>query len=178
MISNSITLFRLALLAPLFWLLLGGGGWAAAAIYLAAGLLDVVDGQVARRLHESSRLGGFLDLVGDRLLTLAMVVGLAVGGALSGWTAVAAAVLVGRCLVVASLNEALAADGPLAGARLEPAKVALQFAGLALLAAPDFTAAGVASRGVGGVLIGLSALLALATLADYLRTGVERLRSR
>jgi cardiolipin synthase len=175
MISNTITLFRIALIAPLFWLLLGGSGWAAVGVYLTAGLLDVVDGQVARRLGETSKIGAMLDLIGDRLLTFAMVLGLAVGGALQGWVAVAAAILAGRCFVVATLNEALGPERKVGGSRLEAVKIACQFSGLSLLAAPAFTLAGVASGLAGGVLVGVSALLTLVTVAAYLRTGVARL---
>jgi cardiolipin synthase len=176
MISNSITLFRIALIAPLFWLLLTNAGWPAVAVYLAAGLLDVVDGQVARRLNEISRLGAMLDLMGDRLLTFAMVLGLAVAGALDGWVAVAAAVLAGRCFVVATLNEALGPDGKVGGAKLEAAKIACQFAGLALLAAPGFPVGPIQSTDIGGGLVIASALLTLVTLLGYLRTGLARLR--
>ncbi|WGM40872.1 CDP-alcohol phosphatidyltransferase family protein [Caulobacter sp. NIBR1757] len=177
MISNTITLFRIALIAPLFWLLISNAGWPAVAVYLAAGLLDVVDGQVARRLNETSRLGAMLDLVGDRLLTFVMVLGLAVAGALDGWVAAAAAVLAGRCFVVATLNEALGNENKVGGSKLEAAKIACQFAGLALLAAPGFPLGPVQSMDVGAALTILSALLTLITVFGYLRTGLARLRS-
>ena len=175
MISNAITLFRIALIAPLFWLLLTNAGWPAVAVYLAAGFLDVVDGQVARRLNETSRLGAMLDLMGDRLLTFVMVLGLAIAGALDGWVAVAAAVLAGRCFVVATLNEALGAD-KVGGAKLEALKIACQFAGLALLAAPAFPLGPLQSSSLGGGLVVVSALLTLVTVFGYLRTGLARLR--
>lgn len=176
MISNGITLFRIALIAPLFWLLTTRAGWPAVAVYLAAGLLDVVDGQVARRLNETSRLGAMLDLVGDRLLTFCMVLGLAIAGALQGWVAVAAAVLAGRCFVVATLNEALGPDRKVGGSKLEAVKIACQFAGLSLLAAPAFALGGVGSRLAGGGLVAVSALLTMITVAGYLRAGLPRLR--
>lgn len=176
MISNAITLFRIALIAPLFWLLMANAGWPAVAVYLAAGLLDVVDGQVARRLNETSRLGAVLDLIGDRLLTFVMVLGLAIAGALDGWIAVAAAVLAGRCFVVATLNEALGPDGKVGGSKLEAAKIACQFAGLALLAAPGFPLGPVQSSTLGGGLVVVSAVLTLVTLFGYLRAGLARLR--
>lgn len=176
MISNTITLFRIALIAPLFWLLMTNAGWPSVAVYLAAGLLDVVDGQVARRLNETSRLGAMLDLVGDRLLTFNMVLGLAIAGALDGWVAVAAAVLAGRCFVVATLNEALGPDARVGGSKLEAAKIAGQFAGLALLAAPGFPIGPIQSTDVGGALTIASAFLTLVTVFGYLRTGLARLR--
>ncbi|MDB5469911.1 MAG: hypothetical protein JWR84_1471 [Caulobacter sp.] len=177
MISNAITLFRIALIAPLFWLLTINAGWPAVAVYLTAGFLDVVDGQVARRLNETSKLGAMLDLVGDRLLTFTMVLGLAVAGALQGWVAVAAAILAGRCFVVATLNEALGPDQRVGGSKLEAIKIACQFAGLSLLAAPGFPLGPVQSFALGGWLVGVSALLTLVTVAGYLRAGLARLRA-
>lgn len=176
MISNAITLFRLALVAPLFCLLMNGGGWAAVAVYLAAGLLDVVDGKVARALNETSRFGAMIDLMGDRLLTFSAVLGLALAGKLVGWVAVAAAILAGRCFVVATLNEALGPDARTGGSRLEVVKIAAQFAGLSLLMAPSFAMGWWRSVDVGAVLTGVSAVLTLVTVAGYLRTGLSRLK--
>lgn len=108
MISNSITLLRIALIAPLFWLLsLDGYPWIALGLYLLAGLLDVVDGRVARALGEVSPFGAMLDLIGDRLLTLGAVGGLIAGGGLSGAWAALGLLLIARDLVVAGFEVAL-----------------------------------------------------------------------
>ena len=50
--------------------------WAIAALAVA-GLSDFVDGHLARRLGQTSDLGRMLDPAADRLLTVAVVVGLA-----------------------------------------------------------------------------------------------------
>jgi phosphatidylglycerophosphate synthase len=110
MISNSVTSLRILLLAPLYVLLVNAGGqpigWWALVVFLLAGLTDIADGFLARRLNEVSAAGAMLDLTADRLLTLTVVAGLVVGGALGGWSALAGVILIARDVIVSSLNEA------------------------------------------------------------------------
>src|SRR6185295_17924838 len=98
MLSNSITIFRTLLTLPLFAILAFGAGehrLTALALFLGAGLLDMVDGKVARARNETSAFGGMIDLIGDRLLTFAAVVGLIAGGGLTGFDVIAGAVFGG-----------------------------------------------------------------------------------
>ncbi|WP_300390556.1 CDP-alcohol phosphatidyltransferase family protein [Henriciella sp.] len=108
MISNTVTLFRIGLTVPLFLLLATDGpGLLALLLFLGAGLLDVADGKIARALGESSRLGAFIDLAGDRLLTLSAVMGLIASESLSLVGVLAGTILVARCAIVATAGEAL-----------------------------------------------------------------------
>ena len=165
MISNTITIFRTLLTIPLFALLaFGGNAWIALALFLGAGLLDMVDGKVARARNETSAFGAMIDLVGDRLLTFAAVLGLIVGDVLEGVHVVAGIVLIARDLIVASLNEALPGKlGPRVGA-LEKVKIAAAFAALTLLIAPT----GFAQQQVFGLgALWLAAALTVATVVGY-----------
>ncbi len=178
MISNAVTLFRMSLVLPLFYLLAtGGAGWLALGLYLGAGLLDVVDGKLARGLGESSALGAMLDLVADRLLTLAAVAGLIVHGDLSLPAASAAVFLVARCNIVASFGEALAARAALVPSRFEYPKIALTFAGLGLAMAPLDLVPGtqISLPPVAEALIMLAAALTAVTLFGYARQAVRAL---
>jgi phosphatidylglycerophosphate synthase len=167
MVSNAITSFRTLLTLPLFALLAFGGGaygWAPLALFLGAGLLDMVDGKVARARNEVSAFGAMLDLVGDRLLTFSAVFGLIVGGTLSGVHVIAGLVLVARDLIVASLNEALPGKlGPRVSA-FEKVKIIAAFAGLTLLIAPPVFAA---QAPVGTWTLWLAAALTLLTVIGY-----------
>ncbi|HYD27859.1 CDP-alcohol phosphatidyltransferase family protein [Brevundimonas sp.] len=168
MLPNLITGVRLLALVPLYVLVAHGGEparGAALALFLLAGASDVVDGWLARRMGLSSAFGAFLDLIADRLLTLAAVVGLIAAGHLPGVWAAAGLLLVVRDLVVAGLNETFAGLG-IRVTTAEKAKVALQFLGLALLIAPAGVEAQVwAGRGA----LGLSALLAAILTVGYVR---------
>jgi len=73
-LANKITLFRLLLIPPFCALVFAYGPAAtglrlvALAVYLAAALSDMLDGWVARRFHQQTRLGKRLDPLADKLL--------------------------------------------------------------------------------------------------------------
>jgi CDP-diacylglycerol--glycerol-3-phosphate 3-phosphatidyltransferase len=172
MIPNIITSLRILLLFPLFGLLATGAlewRWAALACFLLAGLTDVLDGWLARKLNQTSALGAILDLIADRLLTLAAVAGLMLAGGLGPLAAVAGVVLLVRDIVVSALNEALPGKLAIRVSMLERFKIALQIVGLALLIAPPvFTLGGIVGQyELGELCLLVSAAMALATLADY-----------
>lgn len=99
-IPNVLSMVRL-LGVPLFlWLLLDGDhDLAAVAVVAVGGLTDFLDGYLARRLNQRSRLGQFLDPIADRLYILATLVGLSVRGIVPWWLVV---ILVARdvCVLV------------------------------------------------------------------------------
>jgi cardiolipin synthase len=64
-----------------------------AGLVAIAGLTDVLDGWVARRLNAESRWGALIDPLADRIFVLAATLALVASGAL---TALAAAVLLAR----------------------------------------------------------------------------------
>ncbi len=67
-LPNAITLSRMVMVLPLWWLLARGEyGWALALAALA-GFSDALDGVLAKRFGWQSRLGGLLDPVADKLL--------------------------------------------------------------------------------------------------------------
>jgi cardiolipin synthase len=87
-VPNALSFLRL-LGVPLFlWLVLGpeADGWALGVLMLS-GVTDYLDGYLARRLDQASRLGQILDPVADRLYILAVVVGLAVRDIIPWWVA-------------------------------------------------------------------------------------------
>ena len=77
-LPNKITLFRIALIPPFLALLLqyrrieaGHGEWLryiALAVFTVATITDAVDGYVARKFHQRTQLGAFLDPLADKLL--------------------------------------------------------------------------------------------------------------
>jgi cardiolipin synthase len=71
----------------------------AAVLYLAAGLTDVVDGWIARRTGQVTRLGTVLDPIVDIVFNLAVILGLGAAGFLPVWVLIAGAVRYGLLLV-------------------------------------------------------------------------------
>lgn len=100
-LANQLTALRAAFL-PLLLYLLWLGHWAwALGVYAVLGLSDVIDGAVARRRHEESKLGFVLDPFVDILFHLGVLISLAAVGVLSWFTGTLVAVryllLLGGC---------------------------------------------------------------------------------
>lgn len=92
--ANQVTVSRAYLAAPAFAYAQEPVFFMPLALTVAlAGLTDLVDGTVARRLGATTRLGGALDPVVDGIFFGALAIGLAVGFAYPAWLA---AVVIGR----------------------------------------------------------------------------------
>jgi cardiolipin synthase len=84
-LANGLTALRIVL-APVFLLLyVQGDRVRALAAFAAAASTDVLDGLVARALHQRTRLGAFLDPIADKLLAACALVALAATGRLPWW---------------------------------------------------------------------------------------------
>lgn len=88
-IPNIISLVRLAGVPLFLWLVLGpeADAWALGVLMLS-GVTDWLDGYLARKLNQTSKLGQVLDPVADRLYILAVVIGLAWRDIIPWWLAV------------------------------------------------------------------------------------------
>lgn len=87
-LANQVTLSRAHLAGPaLVYSLLPSRLVELAAVVSLAGLSDVVDGAIARRLGSPTRLGGGLDPVVDGVFFGAVAIGLSLGGAYPWWLA-------------------------------------------------------------------------------------------
>jgi cardiolipin synthase (CMP-forming) len=83
-LPNVVTSVRLVLIPVFVWLLVRPHhrGWFPAAVLLAAlGATDWVDGQLARRMDQVSRLGKVLDPTADRALLATATIGILAVGA-------------------------------------------------------------------------------------------------
>ena len=89
-LPNVLSLARLAGVPVFLWLVLvpEADGWALLLLMLS-GITDYLDGYLARRLDQYSRLGEILDPVADRLYILAVVIGLALRDIIPWWVAIA-----------------------------------------------------------------------------------------
>ena len=84
-IPNLVTLARLFSVPLVIWLLTANQVAAAFWVFVAAGLSDAVDGFIAKRFGQSSRLGGYLDPVADKALLVSVYVALAIQGLIPNW---------------------------------------------------------------------------------------------
>lgn len=88
-VPNLLSFARLLGIPIFLWLVLGpeADGWALA-VLMISGVTDYLDGYLARRLDQYTRLGEVLDPVADRLYILAVVIGLALRDVIPWWVAV------------------------------------------------------------------------------------------
>lgn len=107
-LPNCLSFVRLALV-PVFLVLLIGGDYVPALITLViSSVTDFLDGVIARRFNQISRLGQLLDPAADRLFIFATLVGLAVQQIVPWWLVLA---IVGRDVVLVVLGVVLANHG-------------------------------------------------------------------
>ncbi len=87
-VPNQLTFLRLGFL-PLFIILIlyGQYTWALAVLIVAA-LTDGLDGLLARRLHQKSALGAYLDPIADKLLLSSSFFVLALKAKIKWWLAI------------------------------------------------------------------------------------------
>lgn len=97
-VPNLLSFLRL-LGVPLFlWLILGphADGWAIV-VLIFAGISDYLDGKIARKWNQISRVGQLLDPLADRLYIFATLLGLLIRGIIPWWIVI---VLVGRDVIL------------------------------------------------------------------------------
>src|SRR6201991_1277229 len=82
--------------------------WVALAIFIAAGITDVLDGYVARTYGQQSSFGRMLDPIADKLLVSSCLLMLAAEETIRGWSLLASVVILCREVLVSGLREYLA----------------------------------------------------------------------
>jgi cardiolipin synthase len=175
--ANILTLSRIAaipLVVACFWLDRGWSQWLSMILFVAAGVTDWFDGYFARRYHQISRLGRFLDPIADKLLVAAALLMLVDSGPLSGVHVLAALIILAREILVSGLREFLAElRVGLPVSQLAKWKTAVQMAAIAFLLVGDAASPVVTKLGLW--LIWIAAGLTLVTGYDYLRTGLRHM---
>ncbi|TXK17725.1 CDP-alcohol phosphatidyltransferase family protein [Homoserinibacter sp. GY 40078] len=107
-IPNLLSLVRLVLIPVFLWLLTAARYEWALAVIVISSVTDFVDGWIARRFDQVSRIGQLLDPAVDRLFIFSTLIGLAWHEFLP-WTLVA--VIVARDVALACLGVVLANHG-------------------------------------------------------------------
>ena len=82
----------------------------AAMIFVLAAITDWLDGYLARRFKQMTKLGAFLDPVADKLIVAVALV-MVVGEHISGLLVIPAAIIVGREIAISALREWMAELG-------------------------------------------------------------------
>ncbi len=108
-VPNVLSVLRLVGIPVFLWLVLvpEADGWAVL-LLMASGVTDYLDGVIARRTGQISRLGQLLDPLADRLYVIATLLGLGLRGIVPWWLV---ALLLGRDLVLAATLPVLRRHG-------------------------------------------------------------------
>ena len=176
-LPNLLMLSRIVaipLVVACFWLDRGWAQWLSAGLFALACITDWFDGYFARRYHQISRFGRFLDPIADKLLVAAALVMLVKNGQLSDINVLAALIILAREILVSGLREFLAElHVSLPVSQLAKWKTGAQMGAITFLLLGD--AAPPLVGQIGLALIWVAAALTLVTGYDYLRTGLRHM---
>jgi CDP-diacylglycerol--glycerol-3-phosphate 3-phosphatidyltransferase len=110
-LANRLTLIRI-ILVPVFMLFLlikiEYGEYIAAAIFVLAALTDSLDGYIARKHNQITKLGKLMDPLADKLLITAALISLVQMDKISAWIAT---IIIAREFVVTGLRSVAASEG-------------------------------------------------------------------
>jgi len=119
-IPNCLTFFRVAAIPMIVAIQLSEleyANWYNAVLFTLAGISDALDGYLARKWNQTSKLGAFLDPVADKLLVCTMLILVATdpfvrASVLSNWVFILAIlIIIGREILVSALREWMAELG-------------------------------------------------------------------
>jgi len=107
-VPNVLSFIRLALVPVFLVLIIAGEDRLALIVLVVSSVSDYLDGVIARRFRQISRLGQLLDPAADRAFIFAALIGLAIRDVIPWWLVV---VIVGRDLMLVVLGVVLANHG-------------------------------------------------------------------
>lgn len=197
-LPNTLTwlrIFAIPLVIVLFYLPYGWADPAAGLLFGLAGITDSLDGYLARRLGQTSRLGAFLDPVADKLIVaVALVLIVSKDPPALEWLrpeslrailVLTAIVIIGREIAISALREWMAEIGQRGKVKVSQVgkyKTILQIVGLSLMLfrwdLPVLPGFALPVFEIGLILTIIAAVLTLTSATSYLRAAWPDLRGR
>lgn len=173
-LPNTITVFRMAVVPVLMLLPFADGKFGSEVIawfYIVAATSDIVDGWLARRGQQVTRIGKMLDPLADKMLVTTALIMLMAVGRLEWWASWMAVVIVGRELAVTGLRGIAVVDGRVMAANwLGKAKALCQNIAIGALLF-HYTTLGLPAHTIGVAMLGLATALTIWSgylyFADY-----------
>ena len=138
-LANKLTIVRI-IMVPIFMFFvlskIPRGDFIAAGIFALAALTDSLDGYLARKRKEITKLGKFIDPLADKLLVTAALLSLVEMGRLAAWVAM---IIIGREFAVTGLRLVAASEGKvIASSRLGKLKTVLQIVAILSILIKDY----------------------------------------
>ncbi|NOS98881.1 MAG: CDP-diacylglycerol--glycerol-3-phosphate 3-phosphatidyltransferase [Methylotenera sp.] len=151
-------------------------------VFAIAAFTDWLDGYLARRWHQTSAFGAFLDPVADKLMVAAALIVLVEFGRVG---AIVSLIIIGREIAVSALREWMAGEGQSSSvgvAMIGKVKTAVQMVAILFLLYWDNINLGhmgvFKTQDVGHVLIVIAAFLTLVSMAYYLKAALPKLKGK
>jgi CDP-diacylglycerol--glycerol-3-phosphate 3-phosphatidyltransferase len=179
-LPNTLTwlrIFAIPLIVLLFYMPYPWADPAAGLLFAAAGVTDSLDGYLARRLGQTSRLGAFLDPVADKLIVAVALV-LLVSKDARALIVLTAIIIIGREITISALREWMAEIGQrrkVAVSQLGKYKTILQIVGLSMMLY-RWDLIGLPTYKLGVALTEVAAAATLVSMVAYLRAAWPELR--
>jgi CDP-diacylglycerol--glycerol-3-phosphate 3-phosphatidyltransferase len=110
-LANKLTLVRIILVPVFMFALLTKipyGEFIAAGVFILAAITDGLDGYIARKHNQVTKLGKFMDPLADKLLVTAALVSLVEMRLLAAWVAF---IIIGREFLVTGIRAVAATEG-------------------------------------------------------------------
>jgi cardiolipin synthase len=178
-LPNLLTLSRIAVIPPvvgLFYVPEAWAAWTGLSLFGAACITDYLDGYLARVWEQESVIGKFLDPIADKLLVAAVLIMLVGFGRLTGFSVLAAVVILLREVLVSGLREYLAGlNVGVPVTRLAKWKTTIQMLAIGFLIVGDYGPPEIPSVLIGTVGLWAAALLTFVTGWDYTRVGLQHM---
>jgi CDP-diacylglycerol--glycerol-3-phosphate 3-phosphatidyltransferase len=168
-LANKLTLARI-FLVPVFLLILSikvkYGPFIAAGVFILAASTDGLDGYIARKRKQVTRLGKFMDPLADKLLVSAALISLVELQKISAWVAF---IIIGREFAVTGLRAIVAGDDVIISAsKLGKIKTVAQIVAIVFLFIQDFPFS-LLNIPVGKIAMGVAVFFTIWSGLDYFR---------
>lgn len=178
-LPNLLTLSRIAVIPAVVGLLYvpeAWAAWTALGLFTAACITDYVDGYLARAWAQESVIGKFLDPIADKLLVSAVLIMVVAADRVTGFSVMAAVVILLREVLVSGLREYLAGlNVGVPVTHLAKWKTGIQMVALGFLIVGDHGPTSLPVTEIGVVGLWMAAGLTLITGWDYTLVGVKHM---
>ena len=181
-LPNMLTLSRIIaipLVVACFWLDRGWAQWLSMILFVIAAVTDWFDGYFARRYHQISRFGRFLDPIADKLVVGAILMAMTATQQIDGWSVLPALIIMCREIMVSGLREYLATlkiGVPVT--LLAKWKTTAQMVASPFLVYDGVLFGSIDTRDWGAVLILIAAILTIWSMVYYMKKALPEIRAR
>ena len=175
-LPNKLTILRVIMI-PVFvlFMLTGLGGaaskWIALALFIIAGLTDLLDGHLARKHNLVTNFGKFMDPLADKLLVCAAMICLVENGQLPSWIVI---VIISREFIISGFRLIASDNGVvIAASYWGKFKTVFQMIMICMMIA-DITVFSILTK----IIMWIALILTVVSLIDYLIKNKDVIREQ